>query len=155
MVIEWPTVSPSLSHTQIEYATNRFPGTKRRIIITLHLLIRGIIFLTFFVFGFDISWKNPSYSNGEKMMMKKSKLCSAVQAPSNVTGRMYRIIRGNIPAVFFPPLHFVSIYPPIVTHVFHWFLFQREKNITKLTEISLVTPLDPKSWRQYHQRYID
>jgi hypothetical protein len=55
----------------------------------------------FFVFGFDISWKNPSYSNGEKMM-KKSKLCSAVQAPSNVTGRMYRIIRGNIPAVFFP-----------------------------------------------------
>jgi hypothetical protein len=110
--------SPSLhAHTQIEYYTqptgfleqkannNNAPSSsssyKRNYIFN---------FFCFFVFGFDISWKNPSYSNGEKMM-KKSKLCSAVQAPSNVTGRMYRIIRGNIPAVFFPPLHFVSITP--------------------------------------------
>lgn len=86
--------------------------------------------------------------------MKKSKLCSAVQAPSNVTGRMYRIIRGNIPAVFFPPLHFVSITPdrytcfPLISVPEREKYYKIDRNlISDPVRPKVVTPISSKIYR--------
>lgn len=78
------------------------------------------------------------------MMMKKSKLCSAVQAPSNVTGRMYRIIRGNIPAVFFSPFTFRLYIPPDRYTCFPLISISEREKYYKIDRNLISDPVRPK-----------